>query len=424
MSENKTNGLETKNKEKYRVMYVYSFLMIIAGFLLGSPGQILDGITTIVLSPSMLITDYFELGGLGPALVNAGILMVFSVFLGQISKAKMNGGLIAAIFTVGGFALFGKNIYNVHSIILGVYLYSLIKKEDFSKHITVALFGTALAPVVSQVTFGMGFSPVPGLALGTLAGVTIGLMLPPLAGSFSNFHQGFNLYNIGFTAGITGMLFMSVFRMTGYNHEIASIIYKETSIPLVILLMVYFASMIIYGFASSKGSDQTYVDLIKHPIKSATDFVHLKGFSHTLVNMGVLGILSTGLVLFFKAPLNGPLLGGVFTIVGFAAFGKHPTNLLPIMAGVILAYGLTGADFSATGTILTVLFATTLAPIAGHFGPLAGILAGFLHMALVSNLGYLHGGMDLYNNGFSGGFIAAILVPVLKAYIGDKKVHS
>jgi hypothetical protein len=71
-------------------------------------------------------------------------------------------------------------------------------------------------------------------------------------------------------------------------------------------------------------------------------------------------------------------------------------------------------DSSATFAIIAALFGMTLAPIAGEYGFLAGILAGVLHMSLVTNIGFLHAGMNLYNNGFSGGFVAAFLVPLLE----------
>ena len=34
-------------------------------------------------------------------------------------------------------------------------------------------------------------------------------------------------------------------------------------------------------------------------------------------------------------------------------------------------------------------------------------------MAMVMNIGYLHGGLNLYNNGFSAGLVAAILYPII-----------
>ena len=45
-------------------------------------------------------------------------------------------------------------------------------------------------------------------------------------------------------------------------------------------------------------------------------------------------------------------------------------------------------------------------------------------MTVVMNVGYLHGGMNLYNNGFSGGFVAGILIPifdVISANISRRK---
>uniref|UniRef100_UPI000A82C2AA DUF1576 domain-containing protein n=1 Tax=Clostridium sp. NkU-1 TaxID=1095009 RepID=UPI000A82C2AA len=70
---------------------------------------------------------------------------------------------------------------------------------------------------------------------------------------------------------------------------------------------------------------------------------------------------------------------------------------------------------------------TTLAPIAGEFGVIAGVIAGFLHSAAALNVGIVYGGMNLYNNGFAGGLIATFLVPVFQS-VRDRsaraKVHD
>lgn len=66
--------------------------------------------------------------------------------------------------------------------------------------------------------------------------------------------------------------------------------------------------------------------------------------------------------------------------------------------------------------ILAILFSTALAPIAGKFGYKIGILAGFLHVSMVSNIGYLHGGLNLYNNGLAAGFVAMILIPIINIF--------
>ena len=69
--------------------------------------------------------------------------------------------------------------------------------------------------------------------------------------------------------------------------------------------------------------------------------------------------------------LNGPTLGGIFTIIGFSAMGKHAFNIVPVMIGVALgAYGI-HQTLDYPSLQLAGLFGTTLAPISGHFGCLS-----------------------------------------------------
>ena len=44
------------------------------------------------------------------------------------------------------------------------------------------------------------------------------------------------------------------------------------------------------------------------------------------------------------------------------------------------------------------------------------MLVGFLHSSMVLNTGILHGGLNLYNNGFSAGILALIIVPVIETF--------
>ena len=67
------------------------------------------------------------------------------------------------------------------------------------------------------------------------------------------------------------------------------------------------------------------------------------------------------------------------------------------------------------------LFGTTLAPISGYFGWPYGVLAGFLHSSVVLYTGSPVAGMNLYNNGFSGGLIAIVLYPAIIAIARRRK---
>jgi hypothetical protein len=116
-----------------------------------------------------------------------------------------------------------------------------------------------------------------------------------------------------------------------------------------------------------------------------------------------------------RGDLNGPTIGAIFTIVGFAAYGKHPRNIIPIMLGVFVGSLFKPWNPSDPSIQLAALFGTTLAPIAGRFGWHWGIVAGFVHSSAALSVGTVHAGLNLYNNGFAAGIVASVLVPVIMA---------
>ena len=138
-----------------------------------------------------------------------------------------------------------------------------------------------------------------------------------------------------------------------------------------------------------------------------------------MVNMALVGAVGLGYLLALYplgVRLNGPLVCCVFAMTGFGAFGKHPRNVLPVMTGAVLAALLMiELPINAPGVLLATLLCTCLAPIAGQFGWYWGVAAGFVHMTIVQNTSILHGGMNLYNNGFAAGLVCILLVPVIEA---------
>lgn len=406
----------TREKAKFIVVFIYAILVLLSSIVFNNSYEIITGMKNILKAPSILVTDYMAIGNIGSALFNSGLLMLIAVFIVWKNKVEMNGPIMASIFTIGGFALFGKNLYNIWSIILGVYLYSIIQKESFSKYIVIAFFGTALGPMISQITFGLGFSLVQGMIIGNVVGIITGFIIPPLASHFSQFHKGFNLYNLGFTAGVVGTVFMAVFRAFDLQSQGVLIVLEGHNLILGLYLAMLFTSMIIVGFVFNNKSFKGYQNILQSSGRAVADYVKIGGFGSTLINMGLLGLLTSVYIIMVKGELNGPTIGGVFTVVGFGAFGKHIKNILPILLGVYIATLFQIWDTNSTGALLAALFGTTLAPIAGEYGWKSGMAAGFLHMAMVMNVGYLHGGMNLYNNGFSGGLVAATLVPIIDAF--------
>jgi len=107
-------------------------------------------------------------------------------------------------------------------------------------------------------------------------------------------------------------------------------------------------------------------------------------------------------------------------VVGFGAFGKHPLNCVPIVAGVFIATLLKGSDPAASGFVLAALFSTSLAPIAGRFGWIWGIVTGAIHVSVAQSVGVLHAGLNLYNNGFAAGIVATLVSAVILAVVARK----
>jgi len=229
--------------------------------------------------------------------------------------------------------------------------------------------------------------------------------------------SGFELVEIiGFAAGLLGTVIMSLMKSYGFIIESKQILSDEYDLFLKIFLTSFFLLLLIIGFFMNKKSFSGYKEILWYSGRLVTDFTQLAGFGITLVNMGLMGLIGMLYVIISNGIMNGPIMGALFTVVGFSAFGKHPRNSIPILIGVFLASLTKVWDPSSTIVIMSALFGTTLAPIAGEFGWISGILTGFLHLSVVMNVGFLHGGINLYNNGFSGGIVAAILVPVLNTF--------
>lgn len=402
--------------EASSLFLILGLVMILFAFYFNSAREIWNGTLVILTSPANLTTDYFALANMGATFMNAGLMTLLSLFLVKKNKVHVTGGLVAAMFTVAGFSFFGKNLFNSIPIMVGVMLYARLVQVPFNRYLLPALFGTALGPVSSEIAFNLGLSPILGISLGILAGVLAGLVLPPLSAHFLRFHQGFNLYNIGFTAGIIGMFFLAVLQGFGVEVKPVSVLSSGNNATMAIFLIGLFGCLLFYGLFMNRWRLTSYRKILAQSGRLVADFIVIAGFPITLINMSLLGLIATFYVLLIGGELNGPVIGGIFTIVGFGAFGKHIRNVWPILLGVFLGSFFNVNEFNATATIVTALFGTTLAPLAGVYGVIPGVLAGMLHMGLVSNISFLHAGMNLYNNGFTGGFIAAALVPLLDTF--------
>ena len=389
---------------------------MLLGVLMDDASQIPAGLFRIVTMQDLLITEYVYIAGPGAALVNAGLVTIISICIIRFSGDPYNGFTIVEMGLMAGFSLFGKNVLNIWPIILGTWLYARYQREPFSKYASVALLATSLAPLVSYMALGSIHASIP---LGILTGIIIGFILPSLSAYTYKIQNGMNLYNMGFACGLFAMMVVPI--LTAFGDKPDSVLYwaEGYNKTFIVILGIMCVSAILLGlFATSVPPWAVwagYRRLLSTTGRAPSDYLRMFGAGPVMLNIGFNGILGILYVLIIGGDLNGPTVGGIFTIMGFSAFGKHPFNITPVMIGVALgAYGMHYTpDYPALQ--LAGLFGTTLAPIAGHFGWPFGILAGFIHSALVLQTGSPVAGLNLYNNGFSGGLIAIVLYPTITA---------
>jgi len=395
---------------------IFSVCLMLLGIIMDAPQNILPGLYRIVTMQDLLITDYIQIAGVGAAMVNAGIVTIISVCIIKLSGDPFNGFTIVEMGLMAGFSLFGKNFLNIWPIILGTWLYARYQKEPFSKYASVALLATSLAPLVSYMALG---SIHANLLLGVLIGVVVGFLLPSLAAYTYKIQNGMNLYNMGFACGLFAMMIVPV--LTAFGDEPDTVLYwaEGYNRRFALAIGALCGLFVILGFTTTGRTVKSvwtgYRRLISTTGRAPADYLRMFGAGPVMVNIGINGLVGILYVLSVGGDLNGPTIGGIFTIMGFSAFGKHFRNIVPVMIGVALgAYGMNLAP-NYPSLQLAGLFGTTLAPISGHFGWPYGVLAGFIHSALVLQTGGPVAGLNLYNNGFSGGLIAIVLYPVITA---------
>lgn len=408
--------MKKENVLKYLVNFSIVVLMG-AAFLCDNPRDILQGMKDILLSRNALITDFFVIGGMGAAFFNAALVLAVCEVLILVEKIPFTGPTMAALFINVGYGLWGKNPLNILPILFGVWVYAVAHRVRLGRHIYTALFGTCLAPFVTELCYLL---PVPAplrIVIAVTVGVIMGFLLPPLSMHTPSMHMGYNLFNVGFSAGVLAFVTMCVLKSLGIESE--SVLIWQSGRPPQIAAVLYLFFLIVFlaGFWYSDRKLDGLKKLLHRPGRAVADFVLMDGAGPTMMNMGLVGMVCTTYILLIGGDFSGPVIGAVLMAFGFAAFGAHVRNYPPVLLGVYLFTFLSRYEPVTPGIQLAAIFGIGLSPISGQFGPLAGILAGMLHSAIVMCTAGMYGGLNLYNNGFSAGWVAIFMIPTLESFM-------
>jgi len=399
------------SRKVYVVLIIFSLSLLVAALIISPASEITQGLWIIVSSESTLITDYFATAGAGAALVNAAIVSLISIALLYFSRDAIRGSTVMTIGFMAGFSLFGKNFVSIWPIIIGTWLYAAYQKESFMKYTPVALLSTALSPIVTFIALRDGASSVHFL-LAVFAGLVIGFVMPPLANYTYRVHNGMNLYNTGFAAGLLAMILVPMVTAFGIAPESAYHWSTEYHKAMLIYMLILLAALFAAAFILDRRVLNKYKELILSRGHTPNDYLEKFGAPAVILNASLCGGIGLLYILVTGGTLNGATFGSIITIMGFSAFGKNPRNIAPIMIGVTIGGYLNTWHFNSPALQIAGLLCTSLAPITDYFGTIVGIFAGFLHSSVVLYAGSPLAGLNLYNNGFAAGLVATVIYPV------------
>lgn len=432
---------------------------VIAAFYTGKgPAAVLSDWIKIMTIPDPLITDYFQAAGLSAAFFNAGvcglICTMFMILLEGSSKPNSFAGYILVV----AHCFYGLNPLTMMPCFLAPILYIKYKKLSLNDNLHICMFATCFGPFISEFLFRytLGDAFVQGevhvTALGILLAaafsVVIGFVVPAILPGANAWHKGYNLYNGGLAFGIFGFFVFNLLYTTfgvaspevlSYTNTAYDNVQKSYSDFVNCYFVCIFGIAFITGFILNGCSIRGYLELIKNT-GYRSSFTERYSMPVCLMNIGLYGLLILAYVNFamlisYGVGFTGPTTGAIFAAITFVLLGQHVRNVLPILSGFIGIYiadaairTLTGLDpgwtISSQGYINAAAFATGMCPIVGKFGKVSGFIAGFMDAAICSSTAALHGGLVLYNGGFTSGLTVLMLLPILEHYAHEIKLNE
>lgn len=416
----------------------------------GEWGSVFQNFIRILTSPCPLVTDYYQLGGFGSAMLNGGLCGLAIALIVIFVRGKATGTTIAGYFLVIAHCFYGLNLLNMWPCFFGVLLYCKVMKKDIGENLHFAMFATSMGPLVSELlfrytlgdafVFGVAHVTWQGVLLTVILSVVIGFLVPAMVPGTGKMHKSLNLYKAGLGIGLTGMfIFALLYKTFGVTAPSATVV--ENALyeahgnsymgPANVFFISVFVLCILWGYLLNNRSFRGYGALFRCSGYNM-DLTETFGMPIVLINIGLYGLFILTymdvIVLFTEGVgFTGPTTGVVIAAITFSAIGQHPRNVWPIIAGYVLLFAVVRAvctiagiealwSLSMQGNINGLAFATGLCPIASKYGRRYGVAAGFLDAILCTSTSAMHGGFVLYNGGLTAGLTALLLVPILEHY--------
>ena len=409
-----------------------SAAFLLAAFCMPDRDTVFAGLWRIWSQPGKISTNDFDLGGYAATFLNMGLVgACFTALFYLLKATASNVSTLAFLLTVG-FSSWGITVVNIWPTVLGVVVYSLIRKEKLGANINAMMFSTGIAPLITDLLVryphaeAVGFN-LPGLLLALVVGFLIGFMLPAGLGHAPNVHKGLDLYS----AAVPVCFFAFFLNATLYKTMgialpavVSDLGVASQSIVNVFCLAV-FGGFVALALAMGCTPKQ-YLGLLRSE-KHVGSVSAAMGKEVMVMNAGIYGLFILAYYNLIGASFNGVTFGIIFCMLCTCNSGSHPGNVWPIMLGYVVASTvsswlsrLAGGDFSlavnAQAIAIGLCFANGLSPIVSKYGWFWGMVSAVMHYLLVTSVPNMHGGFCLYNGGFTAAVICLLMVPELEKF--------
>lgn len=426
---------QTPEKAIRLTFWAFTLLCLIAAVVMPDRAEMLRGLGRICMQSGQTVKSYFDpaYGGFAGTFLNVAVVCAACAAIYSLPGSKPDGLSVLAFFLTAGFCFWGTTALNIWFTFAAVLVYCLVKKQKPAAQGNLFLFSTGLAPLITELLFRWpgeewhGFT-VLGCAMAFAVSLVIAFLLAPGLEHSPKMHKGYDIYSAAVPMGFIAFLLRAVlYKVLGGTLMDSVGVGLGDSFWTIsnVFCFVVFGFALVLGLLLG-GSFKRYWSLLRDS-GYGVDFSAKYGVGTALMNLGIYGLF---IVLYYNligANWNAATLGCVFCMVCCCFKGSHPGNVWPIMVGYVAASfaakglcALLGTEFTlainAQAIVIGLCFANGLAPIAGRYGWLAGILAAMGHFALVTCVPLMHGAFLLYNGGFTAAIVCFLFVPVLEKF--------
>lgn len=414
----------------------FSLSFLTASCFMPDRADMIPGLIRIISQPTLSSTNAFSIGGFSATFLNMGLLGLICTALYCIPGEKPNHEAVLVTMLTVGFGAWGIHIANIWPTMLGVVVYCLVKKEPLGNYTNLMMLTTGLAPFISEILVRYPHAEVVGfslkrIVLALVVGIPAGFTIPAGLRNASNVHRGMTIYSAALPVGMAAFLMQSVlYRVMGVSipGAVSALSVSSAGIVNIFCICLFSACILIALLMGCRPRD--YWKLLTDE-NVVTNFSATYGNSVMLMNVGIFGFFILGYYNLIGAEFNGVTFGVIFCMLCTCNAGSHPANVWPIMLGYALISGLfqlvapyAGGNFTqylnAQSIIVGLCYANGLSLLSDKYGWFWGIVAGMLHFCMVTTTPLLHGGLCLYNGGFTTGLVCLVMLPTLERIVAPK----